>query len=268
MKSLPASLLLVLLVSTGCGQFGLWHHSVVKGSGTIVTEERSVAEFDHVSVGGSGHLTIVQGDQEALTITADDNLLEMIESSVSGQRLRIGPANVSLRPTQQILYTLHVKDLRQLDLSGSLSAVIDALTTESITLRISGSGKIEIPQLATRQCDSQISGSGRVELAGEADSLRLHVSGSGDYLAGDLLSKMAEIRISGSGDATLWVSERLDASISGSGTVSYFGNPSTSQSVSGSGKIRSLGTKERTGLLRSPNSAETTAEPGHAQVAR
>jgi hypothetical protein len=245
MKSLPASLLLVLLISTGCSPFGAWHHPVVKGSGTIVTEERTVAGFDHVSVGGAGHLTIIQGDREGLTITADDNLLEYIETTVTGHRLRIGPANVSLRPTQQIHYTLQMKDLRQLDLSGSLNAAIDSLTTESIHLRISGSGKIRISQLAARQCDSQISGSGRVDLGGHADSLRLQVSGSGDYLAGDLLSKEANIRISGSGDATLWVSERLDASISGSGTVSYFGHPNISQSVSGSGRIRSLGTKER-----------------------
>jgi hypothetical protein len=223
---------------------GHWNYPTIKGSGNIVTEERSVAGFDHVSLGGAGRLTIIQGDLEGLTITTDDNLLESIESTVSGQRLRIGPDRVSLRPTRDIEYVLRVKDLRRLDLSGSLSATTDAITAETIAFHISGSGKIQVGELDTDQCEVHISGSGRVELRGRADSQDLRVSGSGDYRAGDLRSRSANMRISGSGDAVVWVADRLDTSISGSGSIAYYGSPTTSQSVSGSGKVRSLGAKE------------------------
>jgi hypothetical protein len=249
MKIIHSAWLLIPLLATGCGRIGPWHYPAVTGSGTIVTEERAVQDFDHVSLGGAGRLTVIQGDIEGLTITADDNFMEHIVSTVSGRRLRIGPEHVSLRSTRDIEYTLQVKDLRRLDLSGSLSASADSLKTESLALHISGSGKIEVAQLDTDHCESRISGSGRVELSGRADSQDLQVSGSGDYRAADLRSHSADIRISGSGDATVWVSERLDTSISGSGSVSYYGAPKISQSVSGSGKIRGLGSKERTASL-------------------
>lgn len=249
MKIIHSAWLLIPLLVTGCGRIGLWNYSAVTGSGNIVTEDRAVQDFDHVSLGGAGRLTIIQGEVESLTITTDDNLLEHIVSTVSGRRLRIGPEHVSLRPTREIDYTLRVKDLRRLDLSGSLSAGADSLQADSVALHISGSGKIYVGQLDTDHCESHISGSGRVELGGRADSQNLRVSGSGDYRAADLRSRSADIRISGSGDATVWVSERLDTSISGSGSVSYYGAPRISKSVSGSGKIRGLGSKERSASL-------------------
>jgi hypothetical protein len=244
MKKLSSISLVILLLATGCGQFGPWNPQTIQGSGTLVTEERAVADFDHVSLAGSGRLTIVQGDEESLTITTDDNLLEHIGSVVSDQKLRIGPERASLRPTRGIDYVLHLKGLRRLDLSGSLSAIAEALTTESVSLHISGSGKIRIGKLETDWCETHVSGSGRVELAGDAATQKLRVSGSGDYGAADLRSQSAEIQISGSGDATVWVASQLDVAISGSGSIGYFGDPKTSSSVSGSGKVRALGAKE------------------------
>jgi hypothetical protein len=243
MKLLPWTSLLILLAATGCGGIGPWNFANISGSGTVVTEERAVADFDRVSLSGVGRLTIIQGDVEGLTITTDDNLLEQIQSTVSGRHLRIGPDQVSLRPTRDIQYVLQVKELRRLDLSGSLSATAVSLQTDSLALGISGSGKIEIENLDAERCESRISGSGRVDLSGRSNALDLQVSGSGHYGAANLQSLTASIRISGSGDATVWVRENLDASISGSGSVSYYGNPKTSQSVSGSGKLRALGSK-------------------------
>jgi hypothetical protein len=244
MKSLPASTLLILLVATGCDRLGPWHHPTIQGSGTLVTEERTVAGFDHVSLNGSGRLTIVQGDEESLTITTDDNLLEHIQSVVSGRRLLLGPERVSLRPSRPIEYLLRLKDLRRVDLSGSLSATSETLTTQAIALHISGSGNIRVGALEAKSCETHISGSGEVELAGHVVSQDLRVSGSGQYRAADLQSQTADVRISGSGKVTVWVSDQLDASISGSGSVSYYGTPTTSYSVSGSGKVRGLGARE------------------------
>ena len=248
MKTFLYAGLFLLLFVTGCGRIGPWNYPVIRGSGVIITEERAVADFNRVSLGGSGRLTIIQGEVESLTITTDDNLLEHLDSAVSGQQLRIGPERVSLRPTREIDYVLRLKDLQRLDLSGSLSATAEGLTTDSVALHISGSGSIRIGRLEAEHCESHISGSGKVELAGQVIAQELRVSGSGDYRAADLRSESADIRISGSGSAIVWVRDRLDASISGSGSVSYYGVPKTSHSVSGSGRVRGLGEKESGGV--------------------
>jgi hypothetical protein len=246
MKIFQSCWLLVFLLCGGCGQIGHWGFSrpAITGSGTVVSEDRDVTGFDRVSLAGAGRLTLIQGDVESLTITTDDNLMEHITSTVSSDgHLRIGPEQVSLRPTDGLDYVLRLRNISRLNLSGSLSAAAEALKAESIAFHISGSGNIRIGHLEADRAESHISGSGKVELAGHATSQELHVSGSGDYRAADLESEEARIRISGSGEASVWVSERLEASISGSGTVSYYGTPQASQSISGSGKMRALGAK-------------------------
>jgi len=118
----------LLLVTTlcgslaGCVNFNWSSGPSVKGSGNVVAETRPVSQFDRVSVSGAGHLAIVQGDQESLTIETDDNLLPLIKSEVAGGLLKLGPENVNLNPTRTIRYQLRLKDLRELHLSGALEA--------------------------------------------------------------------------------------------------------------------------------------------------
>jgi Putative auto-transporter adhesin, head GIN domain len=228
---------------TGCS-VSFWSGSrTVQGSGHVVSENREVAGFDRVSLSGAGDLSIAQGDQEGLTIEADDNLLPLIKSEVSGGRLRIGPENVNLRSTKPIHYELRLKNLKGLQLSGSLEAQAASLQTEQLDISISGSGKVRLPKLETGGLDVSVSGSGDLEVAGKADRQNIAISGSGDYRAGDFDSQKATIAISGSGDATLWAREALEAVVSGSGGIKYYGTPQLDTHVSGSGSVHSLGGK-------------------------
>jgi hypothetical protein len=241
----PALLLLSAAVTqfTGCS-LSSWSNSwAVQGSGHVVSENRAVSGFDRVTVSGSGHLSIVQGDQEALTVETDDNLLPLIKSEVSGGLLRIGPENVNLRPSKTIQYHLQLKNLKELHVSGSLEADAPALHTDQLQLSISGSGKIQLPKLETGVLEVQVSGSGDLEVAGKADQQSIGISGSGDYRAGELDSQKTAIHISGSGDATVWARVALEAHVSGSGGIKYFGTPQVDTHVSGSGSVHSLGNK-------------------------
>ena len=172
---------------------------------------------------GSGHLSISQGDQESLTIEADDNLLPLIQSRVADRALHLGPEHGSLAPTKTIRYRLQLKNLKELHLSGSLDAEAESIKTDQLVLRISGSGDIE--------------------LGGKADRQQISISGSGNYRAGDCASQNTTVDVSGSGDATVWARLTLDAHVSGSGDISYYGSPRINSHVSGSGGIHQAGDK-------------------------
>ena len=226
----------------GCINISSWKS--VGGSGQVISEPRSVSQFHEVTLGGSGELSLVQGAEESLTIEADDNLLPLIESEVSGGRLWIGWRNVNLRPSRTIHYTLHVKDLDTLNLSGSLTARTGSLRADHMSISISGSGNIQIAKLEARTVSAHISGSGDTRIAGEVEDQKISISGSGSHHAADLRCHQAEAHISGSGRATLWVKDSLTSAISGSGSINYFGHPSVSSHVSGSGRLHHLGDKQ------------------------
>jgi hypothetical protein len=232
---LSAALLALAGVTSGCVMY-----PGIPGSGTIVSETRSVEGFDAVSVGGSGTVYITQGDTESLQVQADDNLLPYLRTEVSGGELKIWWERGNLRFSKGPVYTLEVKKLERLELSGSLRAEIDRLKAENFEGRISGSGKIELGQLEAGKVRFRVSGSGDVAIReGRADSLNLGISGSGNarmpgFQAGDV-----EVSISGSGNAEVQVKNSLDADVSGSGNVTYIGSPKVNSSVSGSGRVRS-----------------------------
>ena len=241
MKNLSKVGLLVLLLGiSGCvSNSGC---RAVVGSGRVVTETRAVSGWDQVSISGSGKLVVTQGAEESLTIRTDDNLLPLIESKVSGGRLAIGPTN-NLKPTGTIFYTLRLKNLRSLQMSGSLEAQVDELATDNLTVQVSGSGKVMIGKLAAKQLEVALSGSGEVMVAGQVKWETLALSGSGHFEGTDLASAQADAQVSGSGTVTVWAREHLSAEVSGSGRVNYYGSATVESQVSGSGGVRNLGPK-------------------------
>ena len=217
-----------------------WTIGVIRGSGDIESEEREVSGFDEIQFTGVGNLIIEQGDEETLTVEADDNIIGLIETEVKGDELRIGfKRGVNVIPTGKIKFYLTVKDLDRIDLLGLGDVDCDEFETDDIEFNISGSGNIDF-ELIAGTIETSVSGLGDINLSGEVDSHRIKISGSGKYNAEELKSKDCEIEISGLGSATVDVSGDLDIELNGVGNVYYKGDPQISQHISGLGRIKSL----------------------------
>jgi hypothetical protein len=214
----------------------------VHGSGIVVKENREVRGFSKVRLASQGELSIRQGNEESLAIETDDNILPKIKTVVESGRLTIETERgVSVSPTAGIRYTLMVKDLDNLELSGSGKVHAGPLHSGSFVARLPGSGTIRLDALEAGALQAEISGSGNIEIAGMVKRQEAHISGSGKYDAPDLQCKAADVSISGSGHITLWAQESLAAHISGSGSVGYYGNPALTKNISGSGSVRHIG---------------------------
>jgi hypothetical protein len=231
------TLLVVLALSVqGCDI------KVVRGSGKMVEEEREVSGFDSISLSGMGNVYVELGDEESLTIEAEDNLLKHLKSDVKGRTLEIGTkSGVNLRPQEEINFYLTVKEVNALEISGSGDIRLPDWLAGSFTIDISGSGDVRLDSLNANWLDVKISGSGRVDIdGGQVEKQDVEINGSGDYRARDLESSRATVRVSGSGEATLWAIDELEVNISGSGDVFYAGDPHLDDDVSGSGDVERI----------------------------
>src|SRR5579859_27291 len=187
-------------------------------AGLINSETRTISDVSAVSLETSGDLSISVTGVESLTIEAEANILPLLTSDVSSNRLTLSTkSNSNVQTSQPIRYTLTVKDLKEV--------VTD------------GSGKITINALAANNLGVAINGSGSVTLNGKADALAITVSGSGDFDGGKLASKTAMVNDSGSGNVLIQVSDMLNATLSGSGSVRYIGNPTVNSTLNGSGSV-------------------------------
>jgi hypothetical protein len=260
MKTNRLFLIVIVLAAgllAGCGP-------IVRGSGVVTTEERSVSGFEQVALLGMGDVIVTQGETESLRIEAEDNLLPYLTAEVKNSTLELGfKPNLALSvwPTQQIKFHVTLKKVSGLQVRGSGNISAERLTAEQLLLAIggsgnitmgalnvktlndtlSGSGNIQVAQLTAENVETNLSGSGKCILTGQTGKQLVLITGSGNYQAFDLQSQTAAINISGSGNVETWVVEKMDVRVLGSGQVSYYGAAQVSENISGVGNVSSLG---------------------------
>ena len=228
--------IVLALTITGC--IVVINGESVQGSGNIISQEREVAVFSKVRLKGSGKVFLTPGETQSLEIKTDDNIMPLIETEVSGNRLTISHGSHRLRPTSFEVY-ITIKTLKGVGISGSGDITgVGRFETDSLYAEISGSGDVEL-EVLTDFLETRISGSGSVDLAGKTEEFRVSVSGSGKINAFEVDARHVSVRVSGSGDCRISASESLDARISGSGDVYYRGQPKIDANISGSGSLNS-----------------------------
>jgi hypothetical protein len=217
--------------------------AATQGSGKPATEARAVGEFEAISVSGSIDVTVRQAAKEALQVSADDNLLPLIETVVettsAGRTLVLRfKRGESVYPRGKVMVAVDVVKLGSLAITGSGDMQVGALKTPALKLSIAGSGDARLQGLATENFEIRIAGSGDVRADGSARQLRLNIAGSGDAALGDLAADEVVVSIAGSGDAKVNAAKSLNVSVAGSGDVEYTGSPaSLKTSVAGSGSV-------------------------------
>jgi hypothetical protein len=212
-------------------------------TGVTTTESREVSGFNSVSISTFGEMQIRQGSTESLTIQAPSDYLRYIETTVENNTLNITTRSGFIgAPARRVIYTLTVKDLKSLSLSGAGTIkTLDGLQSQDFSLSLSGAGSIEIDSLTATSLTVNFSSAGAIIVAGKVDRQLINLSGVGGYEAGDLESQSASINLTGAGSATVWAAKTLDVTISGIGSINYYGSPQVSQNISGLGSVNSKG---------------------------
>ncbi len=211
---------------------------------TPVIETRSVDGFNWIQLDGSGNVTIIQGNEEKVIVTADKDLIENVMTEVSGRKLRLGLKsdwNWGPKSHSSVEYKVYVKNVSGVSVHGSGNIKADKLMCDGLDMNISGSGEIMVDNLKCDEVDVTISGSGECEVGGKTKRQSIVISGSGDFSGKQFASKWADVTISGSGDVTLSVEDELDVSVSGSGDVVFYGSPDVTEHISGSGDVVGMG---------------------------
>ncbi len=219
----------------------------VRGSGTVVSQTRDVADFNTIEINYPVELNVQQGASTSLAVEAEDNLLPQLTTRVSGTTLYIENSQPDwikrVNPTRPVRIALTIKTLQRVDFPSAGTLRVGNFQTDHLEISISGAGTVNLPGLTAQSLTVNLSGAGSITAAGSANTLNLDISGVGSFHAGDLASQTADINISGAGSATVWVKNSLTASISGTGSVKYYGSPSVQRQISGLGSVSRLGNK-------------------------
>ena len=216
--------LLTAGLATGCGGVK------VIGSGNLVTETHDYSGFTGIKAENGIEVELIRGDDISVVVTADDNVIEYIEVSKSGDTLRIKPkANTQFR-SATLTARITMPELYKLEMSGGSNAEISGFSSShDLEVRLSGGSHISrfiTPgNITAGKADFDLSGGSHVNLTGSADSLNVKCSGGSHINLEGFEAGDADIKLSGGSHATVNVSGTLNVDLSGGSEVIYTGNP-------------------------------------------
>lgn len=206
----------LVLAGTGCGLLG----PSITGSGHTVTKEYELSGFSKLAVGHAFQVEIAQAPKHSVAITVDDNLVEYLDVSKSGETLRIRfQPNINVR-NATLKASVAMPELTGLDLSGAVRATVAGFSSE-------------------KSLDVDLSGASKVGLRGSAGTLRISASGASHANLEEYRSGRTVVNVSGASHASVSPSGNLEAEASGASTVTYGGEPGDVKAhTSGASSVR------------------------------
>ncbi|HEY9102156.1 head GIN domain-containing protein [Chitinimonas sp.] len=212
------SVLAAALLSAGAMAGG------IKGSGNVIEQTRTVADFQSIRSEGAWSLDVKVGPAPSLKIRADDNLIPLIETSVSNNQLFIRMKELPDK-------TIHI---------GDKSSLRIELTVPKLTgYTHEGAGKAAFHDLSGDKFTLAYEGAGLVTATGKVDKLTVQASGAGAVDFDKLKARDVTVNLEGVGAVSVYASDSLTASVEGIGSLTYYGKPGKlSKSVSGIGSVR------------------------------
>jgi hypothetical protein len=236
-------IILSVLIIVSLGLTSCWkmdYFPCVSPRGASVEEYRHTGEFNGINLRMHANVYVSVGQEHSITILAAENILELIETKSTGNKLIIDSSRCLRTRNNDVSIFITMPEIDLLRVAGSGNIVVDNFFYgESIAAEVSGSGKIYFSGEFDR-VNSSVSGSGVIDMIGNSRVQNSQISGSGRIEALQMESQVVDVRISGSGEVCVFAIEKLDARISGSGKVYYKGNPSVNINISGSGNVYHL----------------------------
>lgn len=208
------------------------------GSGDIVTETRTIASFNGVSVSGDFNVDIKTGEKQDVVVEADDNLIKNIQTDVVNGTLRIKTTDRNLRNAH---LNVHISVPSIDNLSASAAANIEVkniLNSEkTVTFKASSAASITA-EVKAPAVKAEASSAAEIKLTGRTRDFTGTTSSAANIKALDLLAENTVISSSSGASAHVHASVSLDASASSGADITYRGGANVKKSTSSGGEVK------------------------------
>lgn len=196
----------------------------VEGNGKVVEQVRDLGEFDKISVTRGMNVFISQGSSTKVVVRADENLLDIIETTVEGGTLKVSCSR-GIRKAESNKVFVTVPDLELLKTTaGSNVFSEDTLKFKALDIKSTAGSNVKLDVDAAEINVSAVAGS-NIYLNGMAKSINLKANSGSNIKAGDLLSENCTAKASSGANVWIKVQKSLNASVSSGGNLWYSGEP-------------------------------------------
>ena len=167
---------------------------------------------------------ISEGNETTIIVKADENLLEVIETEVNGDVLKVScSSNIRKAKMKKVFIT--VPNLEAISASaGSNVFSKTVLNFDELDVSASAGSNVTL-EINSENTTASASAGSNLKLEGKTNSLHAKASSGSNIKAGKLKTANSEAKVSSG--ANIWISahKSLKGNASSGGNVFYYGNP-------------------------------------------
>lgn len=197
----------------------------VTGSGRLASRRIGLGGVTGLDVGAGFDVLVRLGEPEQATIRMDDNLTGLVESTVAGDRLRLGLLPGASVRDASLTAEVTVAHLDRVTANG-VSTIRFGTEVAAEQLQIDATGMSRVTgRVRADQLMASASGAGVLELSGDAGRMELSGAGTSGFRLSALTVRDLDIELSGTSCATVTVRDNLTAKAGGVSALRYRGSP-------------------------------------------
>ena len=165
-------------------------------------ESREIGKFHSIVLNDIGRLVIQQGDDFALEVEADREMLENVQTEVKNGRLELGMSRswgervANSFTLRHIAYYVTVKDLKMIELKGIANLELGEYSGKMLEISTRGHCSVKVDSLDVKKFIGKFHWATTVLISGKADEQHIVLSGSSKYRAANLTTEQGAFSLS------------------------------------------------------------------------
>ena len=212
----------------------------------VFSQQKTIGEFTELIVKDGLHVTMIQGDTNAISITSKNE--EGVTVTNKDGRLKIGMKTFqTLKGIDANIELFFTGDIKTINVSrGAYLSVLDTLQTQTLEIRSSKGAEVELALLAKMAKYTAKTG-GKIIVTGEVEEQHIRISTGGMVDAQRSLSKQSVATITFGGSCEVQATTRFDLTTRLGGIARVHGMPLTivhNKTFGGSLLFQSIGDKD------------------------
>jgi len=213
------AVLFLFVLTTSC------YFDGVRGNGNVVTENRKISnDFIRVKASRGLDVYITKSSDLSLTVEADENLLELIQTDViDGTLVITSSKNIGLASAKKI--HLSVENLNEISVSSGAEIYSEnTFYTDDLKIGASSGSEAHLT-LNVKNLDCESSSGANINLSGTALSFEARSSSGSDINAYELNVKNCKAKATSGSGIKVNVTDSFEAKATSGADIKYRGNP-------------------------------------------
>jgi hypothetical protein len=210
--------------------------SINRDQSDFVKKTFEVEEFSQLKFEGAYNINLVQGEEQEVIINTSERLHDRIRVWSENGKLHIKTRGNNISSDEILVeITFHKLDDIKIE-GGAYLSTRGYIDVNDINIDVEGGANIDM-KIKANKITTAAAGGVNMEFEGITNEFIASSEGAGNIDADNLEAKFVRCKVAGVGNASVYATERLDATVEGVGKIGYRGNPEINKNVSGIGLV-------------------------------